>query len=273
MPTWSIMRNLMRILMLLLIMSPAFGLTLFYGNFSSALFLGKLHLTDPLAALQVLLANPAGISGRLVYSALIIFALYALLGRVFCGWVCPLGAIQEWVGKLPIMQKAVTGNGSFKYHLLLVVLVVSYMGSIPLFEIFSPMSLLNRMLMFGLGVELTLILFIIMLDIHKGKGFWCHQVCPLGAFYSLIGRWRLVRLKINKQSCTNCGTCWSKCPVGEEVLRPAVNKGSTLLVHADCTNCGDCIDGCPKKALSFGLGVGGQGLPVGVGKEIFIKGS
>ena len=263
---WQISRNLVRLAMILLILSPAMGFAFFYGNFSSGLLFGQLHLTDPLAFFQMLLASPAEMTLGFLVSALIILVLYVLLGRVFCSWICPLGAVLEWIAKLRVIpsrqQNSSAGKFQIKYQILGLLLLISLLGSLPIFLLFSPMAMFERILMFGLSLSLIFIICILSLDIILGKGFWCHNTCPLGAFYSLVGRWRVLGLNIDEGSCNGCGTCWEECPVGEEVIKPAIKNQDPNLVHADCTNCGDCIDNCPQDALRFGFRIE-KGMPLG----------
>jgi ferredoxin-type protein NapH len=281
MSKWQTARNIMRMLMMMLIISPALGFTFFYGNFSSGLLFGKIHLSDPLATLQIIFAYPSRLYIGLIAFALTILALYVLLGRVFCSWICPLGAILEWFGKLPYLKKMAHANNThanntyannnLKYYLLGMIFLLSLLTSLPWFEIFSPVSVFGRMLMFGLGMELVLIFLIIWLDVMKGKGYWCHQLCPLGAFYSLAGRWRWLNLKVNWSFCTKCGACWEACPVGEGVLRPAISNLDIGAIGVDCTNCGDCIDVCPERAVGFCLRQKRKGLPVNINQQGLTK--
>ena len=262
---WEVSRTLFRVAMMALIMSPLLGYSFFSGNFSSALLFGKLHLTDPLAFLQILLARPWETTFGFVFSAALVLGVYVLLGRVYCGWVCPLGAVLEWIGRLPFFPRQAESNGSGpgrKYELLAVILLASLVGSVPFFLLFSPMAQFERMLAFGLSASVVLLVGVLALDALKGAGYWCHSLCPLGAFYSLVGRWRLLGPRIAPGACNACGRCWQSCPAGAEVIHDAVTREDRSIIQADCTNCGKCIDVCPQDALSFGMRRGEPGLPM-----------
>lgn len=264
---WDVSRTLFRVAMIALIMSPLLGFSFFLGNFSSALLFGKLHLTDPLAFLQILLARPLETTFGFALSAALVLGVYMLLGRVYCGWVCPLGAVLEWIGRLPFFPRQAPnapGPGSRKYELLAVILLASLIGSAPFFLLFSPMAQFERMLAFGLSASGTLLIGVLALDALKGAGYWCRSLCPLGAFYSLVGRWRLLGPRITPGACNACGQCWQSCPAGPEVIHEAVTREDRTMIRADCTNCGKCIDVCPRNALSFGMRRGEPGLPITV---------
>ena len=72
---------------------------------------------------------------------------------------------------------------------------------------------------------------------------FCRFVCPLGAIYGLFNRIALVRIKLDKDTCTDCGTCKKACPMRLDPVKECN--------HADCIRCGKCIADCPVKALSF----------------------
>ncbi|OEH85877.1 hypothetical protein BHU72_03620 [Desulfuribacillus stibiiarsenatis] len=254
---WNYPRTLIRVLFLGIIVSPLFGFTFFLGTFSSGLFLGKIHLTDPLAGLQIALAQPGSLMSGFIVSILLVVCVYALLGRVYCSWVCPLGLLLEiadqWLVKIPIRIKA-TGDisKSMKYTVLSVTLSLALLSSMPVFEIFSPMSIFMRMWLYGIGIEILLIIAVIVLNWLFGANSWCNRICPLGALYSLLGKVRVLSLNIDTNHCTQCGACYQViCKVGPEVLRPAIMSGNAYLISSDCTNCGDCIGNCPSTALTF----------------------
>ena len=250
---WEISRNVFRLLMIFLILSPAMGFTFFYGNFSSGLLFGQLHLTDPLSFLQVMFSSPLDITLGFALSAIIILFIYIILGRVYCSWVCPLGAILEWINRIPYLPDIFrpTQDYNVKYELLGIFILLSIFSSIPFFIIISPMAAFERILMFGISISIFLILSIILLNVFTGNNTWCNKICPLGAFYSLIGRWRLLHIDLDEKQCNECGVCINKCPYGENVIKNAIDNKNSDLIHADCTNCGTCIDLCPQEALRF----------------------
>jgi MauM/NapG family ferredoxin protein len=99
---------------------------------------------DPLAALSAMVAGRAWIP-RLAL-ALITLALTLLLGRVWCGWICPLGTLLEWVRLRPaetgFFQKT-RFLRSVRYILLLLVLSMALFGGLALL-IFDPITLFTR---------------------------------------------------------------------------------------------------------------------------------
>jgi polyferredoxin len=128
---------------------------LFFGLFILFLFAGLQRqavspLADlffrinPLSALASMLAGRTWIP-RLGW-ALIVVGLTILIGRVWCGWICPLGSLLEWISFRKARQRARSISPKWrtvKYILLVVILVGALLGNLTLL-IFEPLALLTR---------------------------------------------------------------------------------------------------------------------------------
>jgi len=96
---------------------------------------------------------------------------------------------------------------------------------------------------------------ILLLDVGVASRAWCGHLCPVGAFYALIGAKGLVRVSaVNRDACDNCMDCFTVCPERQVInpaLRGAKNKVGPLILSRDCSNCGRCIDVCAKDVFTF----------------------
>ena len=93
-------------------------------------------------------------------------------------------------------------------------------------------------------------------ELAVSKHGWCGHLCPVGAFYSLLGRFSIVRIRAdNRDACDKCMECFEVCPE-PLVISPALfgrrDGIGPLVDEANCTNCGRCIDVCSKKVFNFG---------------------
>lgn len=248
---WIIARRAVQILVISLIASPLLGQSFFQGNLSAAELLG-FDLADPLAFLQATLAGRMFVTSFLG-SALLVSVFYLLVGgRTFCGWICPVYLLTEIGDKL----RRRLGTGNRLYALagirwsLTVTIAISLVAGVPAFEILSPIGIFSRAIMFKAWVPLLLVCAIVIVEIFIAQRIWCRSLCPVGGFYSLLGRISPVRVGFAQDLCTGCGDCSRVCPV-EEVLVPSLTEGARQVVSGDCTRCGDCIDVCSARALNL----------------------
>ena len=247
---WWPIRRFVQLSAVVLIASPLMGLNIFRGNLAGGELFG-FSLIDPLAFLQATVASRIFVAPFLG-AALVVAAFYFLLGgRTFCAWVCPVGLITELNDRL--RRSLATGERrlplSASRWSLVVVIVVSFLAGVPLFEIISPIGMTTRALMFRDWLTLLMLVSICAVEVALARRVWCRSLCPLGGFYSLLGRFSPLRIHFSEQLCTHCGECTRICP-HEEVLLPSLDHDCSHIYSGDCTRCCDCIDICPTKALS-----------------------
>ena len=188
----------------------------------------------------------------------------ASLGRFICGYVCPLGLLQDLVYRIKTPKRIVR----FKYaryvkYLVLVVFVVllplvirsdlSGLGEpwfckyiCPSGTIFGAVPLLavNDFLRQHAGVLLTVklsIAFAILIASVPLYRPFCRVLCPLGAIYALFNKIAFVKMRCDKDKCTSCGKCTRACQIKLEPMRKPNSP--------ECVRCGSCIAACETKAL------------------------
>lgn len=258
---WMIARKTTQFLVLLLFLSPLFlvevaGTNFFYGSLASSELFG-IQLSDPLAFLGVSLASKQIVWGFLG-SALIVFLFYLIIsGRVFCSWVCPVNTLLElcnsirkrFQDKLPDIEM----NLNTKVKMAGLVLVLSFFIGVPIFEIISPIGNTLRNLLFVGGIGAFTILAIVLFEFFISKRGWCRYLCPVGGFYSSIGKAGQLRVKINHEMCNSCMECKNVCFSHPSILDPTINGEKSFVTSGDCSLCGACVDACSTEALSIGL--------------------
>ena len=251
-------RRLIQIgILLLYVAAHLWGLKILEGNLSSSILLETVPLSDPYAVLQMFAAGSV-ITMDIFLGALIITLFYGVLtGRMFCSWVCPINMVTDtanWLRrKLGIshIQKRVYMSRNIRYWVLGLSLVLSFFMGLTAFELVSPISMMHRGLVFGMGFGFTAVLVIFFFDLLVHENGWCGYICPLGGFYSLIGKFSLLRVKHNVDNCTDCMKCKDVCPE-KEVLH-MVSKFSQTVTMGACTNCARCIEVCDDDALNFSI--------------------
>jgi ferredoxin-type protein NapH len=111
---------------------------------------------------------------------------------------------------------------------------------------------MHREILFGLGLGWTALAGIFLLDWLVIKQGWCGHLCPLGAFWSLLGRHTAqIRVAFDRRTCNGCGACQAICPDPQVLnLKRLAQDGQVL--SGECTNCARCIPVCPEQSLGFG---------------------
>ncbi|MTI01944.1 quinol dehydrogenase ferredoxin subunit NapH [Roseibium sp. RKSG952] len=255
---YLIMRRLAQLTFLgLFLLGPWFGIWWVKGNLNGSLTFDTLPLTDPFVLLQGMFAQHWPEMTALI-GALIVGGAYAVIGgRVYCSWVCPINPITDgahWVHDKLGMQKGWQPKRTTRYWILGTVLLVSAATGTIAWEVINPISMLHRGLIFGIGFAWTFVLAVFVFDVFVSRRGWCGHICPVGAFYGLLGQKALLRVSaVNRAACDDCMDCFAVCPE-MHVISPAL-RGKTadtpLILSPDCTNCGRCIDVCAVDVFKF----------------------
>jgi ferredoxin-type protein NapH len=256
---WLILRRLSQLSILALFLAgPWFGLWIVKGNLAYSYTLGILPLTDPYVALQSMATGHLPETLGLVGLAIVAVVYLLVGGRVYCSWVCPLNVVTDSAGwlrdRLGIKGGAQLGRNT-RYWILGMSFVGSAVTGVVLWELVNPVSMLQRGLIFGMGAAWAVVLVVFLFDVFVISRGWCGRLCPVGAFYSLLGRWSLLRVAaVRRSACNDCMACFEVCPE-PLVIRPAL-KGEGMgvgpvILAPNCTNCGRCIDVCAKDVFQF----------------------
>ena len=239
-----------------------------------------LLVLDPLPAVSTALADWT--LPRWTWVGLTVLALTAVFGRFFCGWVCPLGTLQQlvsWVAG-PRKRKSVERNRyrswfSLKYLVLTTLLVWAALGGNHTGWI-DPIPLLHRGVAAGLRplwhgglVPGGWVAFALLASILAASAwmprFFCRALCPSGALMGVFARIAPFRITREGTSCTDCKLCLIACQGADEPL------GKHRI--SECHVCLNCLDSCGEESLSYGPAqqrAGNQTMPLDVGRRRFL---
>ena len=253
---WLFARRCSQSLLLLAFVSgPWFGWRIATGNFASSEWFGLVNLSDPYVMAQSLLTGHRP-SWLAIGGALLVLAFYLLVGgRSYCSWLCPVNIVTDaavWLRDRLGIQRDRAISRKTRLLVLSASLVASASSGIIAWEIINPVSLLQRGIIFGMGAGWTIILGIFLFDLLISRRGWCGYLCPVGAFYGIVGKFSRLRVKAARRNdCEQCGACLRICPE-PHVIGPAL-KGSEggFVVSGDCVNCGACIDHCPNDVFEI----------------------
>lgn len=260
---WLVLRRATQIgILLLFLVGPWFGLWIVKGNLNYNLTLGVLPLSDPYLLLQALVNGQTPERLGLIGVALVILGYLLVGGRAYCSWTCPVNLVTDlanWLRTRLGLKGGAHLSRQTRYWILGMTLVVAALTGTIAWEMVNPVSMLHRGLIFGIGFAWAVILAVFLFDLFVMRHGWCGHLCPVGAFYSLIGKFSLLRVKLPaRAACNDCMDCFAVCPE-QQVIRPAlkgINGAAPVILEENCTNCGRCIDVCSKDVFRFGIRFG-----------------
>ena len=262
---WLLLRRASQFAILALFLAgPLAGVWIVKGNLTSSLTLGVLPLSDPFVLLQSLLAGHVA-AGTALLGAAIVLGVYLLVGgRVYCSFVCPVNVITDgarWLAKRLGLPKGWQPPREARLWFLGSVMVTALITGTMAWEMLNPVTMVHRGLVYGMGYVWTVALAVFLFDLVVSRRGWCGHLCPMGAFYGLVGRASVLRVSARqRRACNDCMDCFAVCPE-PHVITPALRGADTapgknmgpVILSGDCTNCGRCIDVCAKDVFAFDL--------------------
>jgi len=187
--------------------------------------------------------------------ALLFFVVLAVIGnKMICGWACPFGALQELIYSIPILQKIKKRKLPFVFtntirvclFIAVLLLLFGIIGGRKGFVIYHYVNPFN---LFNLDFEAFSILLTVIIALLVSFIIYrpfCQLICPFGLISWIAERFSILRVRIDKDKCTECGVCIKACPL--ETTKGRV-YGKRLL--ADCFSCARCLNVCPVDAIQY----------------------
>jgi ferredoxin-type protein NapH len=273
---WVTLRRISQISILLLFLAgPLWDVWIVKGSMASSLVLETVPLTDPHILLQSLMGGVTPEAAAII-GAVIVLVFYMLVGgRVYCSWVCPVNIITDAAccirRFLGIRAKSQMSRSTRYWMLGLTLLLPLVTGSI-VWELVNPVSMAFRGIIFGMGYAWVVLLGIFLFELFVAEHGWCGRLCPVGAFYGLLGNKSLIRVVADKrEQCDDCMDCFLVCPE-PQVIKPALKGASKgigpVILGQECTNCGRCIDCCAEDVFRFGSRFADKYEVTGDGRQV-----
>ena len=196
----------------------------------------------------------------LFFPALIVIGLVSIVsGRGFCGWLCPMGLVEDALGHLEKPKKWLRNVWTtidpvlkwLKWPALILVIWAVFAYNYQTFNrpyeyvVRSPnvFNLQSYELAWMLEGGSYKIRFGILLTALVGalvvSRFWCRYLCPLGALLAAFNRFSILKLHKAENACRHCEQYPRDCSM------------HTCPDTVECVICGECVEGCPNKAINL----------------------
>jgi len=197
-----------------------------------------------------------------------VLGLSAVTGRSFCGWVCPLGSLQDFFANSARRifggkerRRGIKDNSKvpfriqpqfdrwlrfFKYFILFAVVAVSMFSVYPPLHSICPVRAIFSFHLNTILLGFVLVLFV--LSSMLNKRFTCKYLCPMGAVLTIFNKFSLIHLRVNQEKCANCGRCDNECPMDITAIPENLDS-------PECIRCLECLETCAKEntiALKLG---------------------
>jgi len=191
-------------------------------------------------------------------AAMVLFMTFTglslLLRKSFCGWLCPVGTVSEYLWKLGrdtfrrnfhLPRWLDIGLRSLKYVLLgLFVSAVGTMSAEAIRQFLaSPYGIVADVKMLNffryLGVTAAVVIAVLVVASIFVQNFWCRYLCPYGALMGLAALLSPLRIRRDPATCIDCGKCAKACPERLPVDR------LVQIRSAECIGCLECVAVCP----------------------------
>jgi len=168
-------------------------------------------------------------------------------GKVFCGWICYLGAIQEflYIGKIKLLQteKAQKVMRVIRYVLLALILVQLIITQTIEWSKIGPFKVIFNLYSPNItGYVLLGVLLISSLFIHRP---FCKMVCPAGLIFGWVTKIPGAAVLGITNSCAGCKTCNTACNINAITRKNNTSK----LDNQECIMCGECMSDCKIKSI------------------------
>ncbi|MGB9840847.1 4Fe-4S binding protein [Thermovenabulum sp.] len=178
---------------------------------------------------------------------MIVIILSILFGSVFCGFICPFGSVQEWIGKVgkrvlgKKFNRIIPSNYDkflryFRFAVLLWILYVTAKTGTLVFADFDPYNALFTFWTGEVAIQSLIFLGVVVILSFFIERPFCKYFCPLGAFIGLFNFIRIFKVKRVPASCISCKKCSNVCPMNIDVHKKEIINDPQCITCLQCSS-------------------------------------
>lgn len=204
--------------------------------------------------------SATAMAGQIVL-AVSMLLITAIMGRFFCGFLCAFGTMGDffwYLGSKLKIQRPKIGTKfdrvlkKGKYVLLVLIVVLMWTLGVSVLNgtgnpwtVFGMLTKLSgwtdMTVLVSVGMLLLLLIVVGSLYIER---FFCRYLCPLGAVFAIVSRFRLFKIRKPREKCGPCRACTKRCSMGISLYR------TNVVTSAECIDCMNCVEICPRENVS-----------------------
>lgn len=221
--------------------------------------------------------------------SLFIFVTWLIItlvfGRVYCSFICPMGALQDLAARIPRLNKTSAEKRRYRYSeaankmrvtILVFFIALSLTGISALPSILEPFSAFTRVcesfllpvcqlvakMLAGIGIGnhataiiitastggsiiATLIFAVTTLIAAHSGRTLCNTICPIGSALGILSRNAIMQMDIDTDFCIQCGKCSDVCKAS------CINLKDHTIDGSRCVMCFNCATVCPNDAIRY----------------------
>lgn len=219
---------------------------LFLGVILFGFYMGG--VPDPISAIfEVVAKNQIWLNLILV---LIPIGLSLFGGRFFCGWICPLGAVQEFLHPAPEARSLPQPlDRVLKYLKLVILVIVAYLTWHNFANVWHHYNPTQTLFTFSGSLTTVIILAVILLISVLISRPFCKYLCPLAAILAITSKFTPFRMRADTKKCMVCGKCrQGECPMDAiSAFNPEIDLPG--IDNSECIKCFRCQKNCRNAAL------------------------
>lgn len=161
--------------------------------------------------------------------------LTPFFGRLYCGYVCPIGTLTE--ATRPMAKKKKWSIPKWLKHPVVRVLMLLLLVATMVLSTRAGKRLPILPILAGVGVVLSLFF---------DEALWHRYLCPYGTLLSWVSKLRKKGYEVESGACVGCGKCVGVCPADAITI----DRKKASIDGAECLLCSSCAAVCPTEAIS-----------------------
>lgn len=175
--------------------------------------------------------------------------LAVTVGPLFCGWLCPLGSVQDWIGRVGkrifgrrynrfVPQRVDRALSYLRYFTLVMIVLQTTRFASLVFASIDPYYALFHIWTGTAATGAVMMLLLVLTGSLVVARPWCRWLCPFGVLQGVLARFSPWTIRQDAARCRDCTLCARACPMGVAVDRDAAVRDTR------CNRCLECLEAC-----------------------------